>query len=48
MAHYGVVIAILLLTAVTLTALALASKAAGSVKRFREERHVHFTGRRQR
>jgi hypothetical protein len=45
MQEYGIVIGVVLLAMVTAVAFALASKAARGVEQFREEHHVHFTGR---
>jgi len=45
-AQYGVLFGIVLLSAVLLVAVALARKAAASVRQFREEHHESFVGRR--
>jgi hypothetical protein len=45
MQQYGMVVGLLLLAGVTAVAFALAAKAARSVEQFRDEHHVHFTGR---
>lgn len=45
MQQYGMVIGLILLVGVTAVAFALAAKAARGVEQFRDEHHVHFTGR---
>lgn len=45
MQQYGMVIGLTLLAVVVAVAFALAAKAARGVEQFRDEHHVHFTGR---
>jgi hypothetical protein len=47
MAQYGLVVGVVLILAVIALAFALASRAANSVKQFRQDHHVHFLGRRE-